>query len=344
MKRTLAMILSAIFCLVLVGCDVSKESENHTDNLSKANSVVSNNNRNFLTSEDEDFIYFFDFSTVKKMSKTDSVVEAVYTFESTSNPVTTFECFEDRLYFLTYQGDFISMDKDGKNLLTSTFSLDASEETLEYVSPTPTPYIFGDDLYFIVGDSDAVYRVDPDTLTLEHADSEILSQYITSDKTIFTKKIENELGRLYVTPFNGNMTLFSAEDESVILSHVNYTNSYVFYMAFKLDDPNNVDLDNLSDWNSLNLYRVDLDGKNKVLIKEFDLYNDNANIRYDNEYIYLSISGDEYLKINKETLEETNIISVMKEVGANYEISNEKIFQFGMTYCIDSETGEKIEF
>lgn len=31
MKKTLAAVLSIIFCFILVGCDVSKENENHTD-------------------------------------------------------------------------------------------------------------------------------------------------------------------------------------------------------------------------------------------------------------------------------------------------------------------------
>ena len=335
-KIAMLTLVAVIVCSVLVGCNNSEKNEF----LDKTSSIVSNNNMNHLTSEDEEFVYFIDTMTVKKIDKSNHSVEDIYEFDDMYNLVSDFECFEDRLYFITHEGDFISMDTDGENLIKSSFSLDSSE-LLEYNSPVPQPYVHGKNLYFLVEGGVSVYRVEPDTLALELVDSQIENQYVSSDNTVFTKKIENELGRLYVTPQNGDTTLFSSEDESVILTHVNFTNSYVFYTAFKFDDPNDIDLDDLD---SLNLYRVDLDGKNKVLIREFELYNDNANIKFDNEYIYLSISDVEYLKINKETLEETNILSVMKKVGNGYEISDGKIFEFGKDYCVDINSGEKIAF
>lgn len=329
------IIAAALLVSVVVGvCFMTNPDGILTDNLAKTSSIISNNNSNSRTAEDEDFIYYFYMPTVKKMSKADNSVEDIYTFEDIYTIVNAFECFGDRLYFLTYKGELISMDKNGENLLKARFSLDDSEELLEYDSPTPTPYVFGDNLYFIPSDLSAAYRVDPDTLALELADPGIAYQHITSDKTIFIKKAEDEVGRLYVKPDNEDMTLFSAEDESVILNRVNFTDYYVFYMAFKSND-----------FSTLYLYRVDLDGENKVLIKEVGVANNTGNIKYDNEYIYLVASEDEYLKIHKETLEETNIASMVDDVNKvhNHEISNEKFFHAFFEYYIDGETGEKVE-
>lgn len=233
-----------------------------------------------------------------------------------------------------FENEFISIDKDGNDVLKTLISEDNMEGFSEEAAHSFIPYILGDNLYFITGNSGLVYRVDPDTHALELADSEIKNQYITFDKTMFMLKAEEEVGRIYVKPENGDKTLFSAENESVILNRVNFTDYYVFYMAFQEKD-----------FSSLYLYRVDLDGENKVLIKKIDLDENNALIKYDNEYIYLVMSDDEYLKINKETLEESNIASLIEESRVFNEVSDEKFFHINiLEYCIDSATGEKINF
>lgn len=327
------IIVAALLVFVVIGvCFMTNPNRNLTGDLAKTSSIISNNNRNLSTAEDEEFIYYFSLPTMKKMSKADNSVEDIYTFEDIYTIVNVFECFGDRLYLLTSEGELISMDKNGENILKARFSLEGSEELLEIASPVPRPYVFGDNLYFVAGDLSAAYRVDPDTLELELADTGIASQHITSDKTIFITKAEDEVGRLYVKPDNGDMTLFSAKDESVILNRVNYTDYYVFYMAFKSND-----------YSTLYLYRVDLNGENKVLIKEVGLGDDNAHIQYDNEYIYLVVSEDEYLKINKETLKETNIASILEGSNSNHVILDEKFFDTLFRYYIDTETGEEVK-
>lgn len=260
---------------MLISCNGKEKNNISTDNLKKTSSIISNNNQNLFISEDEDFIYFVDVMTVKKMSKADNSIVDIYTFDGTDYiPVTFLECFKDRIYLVNFENEFISIDKNGNDVMKTVIS----EEDIEGYSEEATiiPYIFGDNLYFRINNSGLMYRVDPDTHALELADSEIKNQYITSDKTMFMLKAEEEVGRIYVKPENGDKTLFSAENESVILNSVNYTDYYVFYMAFQEKD-----------FSSLYLYRVDLDGENKVLIKKIDLDENNALIEYDNEYIYI---------------------------------------------------------
>ena len=130
--------------------------------------------------------------------------------------------------------------------------------------------------------------------------------------------------------------LFSAEDESV-LSSPHYTNAYVFYQAYKTDGSEN-------QYDTLYLYRVDLDGKNKVLVKEINVAEVSGGVKYDNEYAYIYMDETGYFRIHKETLKETDMSSMSKEVNWGTEISNGKFFSFAWPYFIDGETGEMINF
>ncbi len=302
--------------------------------LEKTSSIVSNNNQNHMVAEDEDYIYFANMKEVKKISKTDDSIETIYEFTNIENLVKSFEYFDGRLYFVTYSYDFISMDTDGENIITSKLEIEETAEITLGGVPFPHPHVFGGDLYLLIHSPYRAYRVNPDTLEVEETDFKIAEQYQTADGTIFTRKIEDRMAYLYVTTSEGEEKLFSAEDERVMAAH--YTNAYVFYQAFKIEDSE-------SQYDSLYLYRVDLDGKNKVLVKEINIAEAHGYVTYDNEYMYV-INGEEYLKIHKKTLKEGNFIPVTEDSYWGFEVSNGKFFALSWPYFVDSETGEKTNF
>ena len=326
-------IIAAVFT-VLVGiiCLSNPLEEKY---LEKTSSIVSNNNRNNWVAEDEDYIYFIYMTEVKKISKKDNSVETIYAFTDERNLVNTFEYFDGRLYFVTDQGDFISINTDGSAQITSKFAAEGTDELLEVSLPMPTPYVLGENLYFLAENPRVVYRVNPETLSLEATDSEIRSQYQIADGTIFTLKVEGEKSRLYVTTTQGEEKLFSAEDESILDCH--YTNAYVFYQAFKV-------VDSEIQTDSIYLYRADLDGENKVLVKEIVVAEFSGNVSYDNEYAYIYMNESGYLRIHKATLDESKLESVPNEVNGGNEISDGKFFSIAWPYFIDSETGETTNF
>lgn len=320
MRKFIYILSAVILSILLLGC-FSKE------NMS-TQSIVSNNNRNRITSEDEKNIYFTNAFSVKKISKENNEVESIFQLGDFSDQIVEIECFSDKLYLLTFSNQLIVMSTDGT---------DAAEIELSGFT-SPSFYTFDSELYLVENTTGDVSKVNTVNLVLEEADSAIINQYIATDGTTFVKKLENDLGKVYVL-VDGKETLFSGENESVILNRMNFTDSYVFYYAFDMEG-----VEDLSSLHSFSLYRVDLNGENKKLIREVELYENSGNIRYDNEFIYVSINAEEYLKIHKETFEETNIIDKINEFGVSYEISNERFFDFASTSFWDSATGEMIEF
>ncbi len=335
MKKLIYAIFLLTVCISLAGCTGITANTTPADPLRKTSSIISNNNRNMFTAEDEDFIYFFDIPTVKKLSKTDNSVSEIFSFDGPDyapeifSPTVPFEYFNDRIYLITSDCRIISMDTNGEQLLSADIPMETLNDDRSYIF---TPYTCEDKLYLISSYSGLTYHVNPETLALEPADSELRTQYVTKDGTIFTKTTENDFGKLYVTPKDGNMTLFSSETESVILNRVNFTDSYVFFVSLS------------ADFSAMNLYRVDMDGKNKQLIKSASPGDAWIDVQYDNEYVYFLISNEEYWKIHKETLEETNIMSVPDITNSFLEMSNEKFFfTLGPCYYIDTVTGEKVD-
>jgi len=303
--------------------------------LEKTSSIVSNNNRNNGVAEDEDFIYFVYAMDVKKISKKDNSVETIYTFEGEVNMVNTFECFDGRLFFITYDDDFISMDTNGENIIKTKLEIKKPTDTMYGGNPVPKPWVSGGNLYLLTHSPYRAYLVNPHTLEVEEVDYEIAEQYQTEDGKIFTNRLEDEVRKLYVKLPSGEERLFSAEDESVIDSH--YTKAYVFYQAFKM-------VDSEFQTDSLYLYRVDLDGKNKVLVKEIIVAESSGNVRYDNEYAYIYMNEPGCLRIHKETLKETIVKSIQTSGSWGNEISNGKYFSAARHYFIDCETGEMTNF
>lgn len=325
--RKKIIILLVVMSSLIMGCSFQENVDNQQVDLNKTRSIVSNNNRNFLTSEDVEFIYYTDSFSVKKISKKDNTVENIYTIKDFVNQIVEIECFSDKLYLLTFSNKLISMSIDGTGI-----------KELELVDiDSPSFYTYDNGLYLISNTIGNLYKLNLDDLTLEENDSAIINQYVVADGTTFIKKIENELGKVYVLS-DGEEQLFSGENESVILNRMNFTDSYVFYYAFDMKG-----VEDFSSLKSFYLYRVDLDGGNKKLVKEVDISQNVGDVKYDNEYIYLYVNADEYMKINKETLEETNIIEQVKSFEVS-EISNERFFNFTGVSFWDSKTGEEIEF
>lgn len=325
MKKAKYQILAILFLLLMIGCATTEEKNYST----KTSSIVSNNNRNHLTSEDEEYIYFGGPFAVKKVLKKDNTVEDVFEIKDFSDEIVDVESFLDRLYLLTFSNKLISISKDGNDL-----------EKIELTDiDSPSFYTYDDGLYIVANSTGDVYKLNPEDLGLEEADSAIINQYVAADGTLFIKKNENNLGRVYVV-VDGEEKLFSAEEESVVLNRMNFTDSYVFYYSFNMDN-----IEDFSELDSFSLYRVDLDGKNKKMIKEVELSDYSGNIKYDNEYIYVSISADEYIKIHKETLKETNIIEQIDSFVpiSFFEVSNGRFFAYTETNFLDSASGELIE-
>ena len=325
MKRITAMILAVLMCFSLAGCDSGQIEK--TDTMHKTISILQNNNHNRITAEDENYIYFCDVNKVMKMSKADDTVETIYTFDG-ENLMSFFsiEYFDGRLFM-------ISADMEIRLVSVKTDGTDMKKVTLKDNNQIPGFYTYDGNLYldyFLMG-NDRSYIITPETLELEQTDREPQYQTITADGSVFVKKIENNAGKLYKTDADGNTALFLHRDKSVFAHHI--TDYYVFYI---LIDPVIPDK-----WE---VYRCDLDGNNNVMIKEIPLEN-MQNMSYDNEYLYIGEYKGPVWKINKETLETTDISGIE---GIDYglqEVNNEKFFFSHIdTYYIDTVTGEKVEF
>lgn len=276
-KPVVIFSMIAVILAVFVGvlCLSNPLEKNY---LEKTSSIVSNNNRNYTVAEDEDHIYFVNMEEVKKISKEDYLISTIYKFKDSGNLVKSFEYFDGRLYFVLYNDDFISMDTNGKNLIKSKLEIEKPAETMYGGVPYPHPHVSGGELYLLTHSPYRAYRVNPYTLKLEEVDYSIAEQYQTENGAYYTRRLEDEIRKLYVKLPSGQEKLFSEKDENVIAVH--YTNAYVFYQAFKVAD-SEIKVD------SIYLYRVDLDGKNKVLVKEIIVAESSGDVRYDNEYAYI---------------------------------------------------------
>lgn len=328
MKRIFIFLVSLMLCFFITSC-----GETGIRDDKDTSSILSNNNSNYHIAEDEEYIYFLDVLAVRKISKADNSVEDIYVFgEGEIGFAVAIECFEDRIYILNLASELISVDKDGNDVKKSIVEIDAIKD-LNQNSPI-SPYVYDGKLYFISENSRNMYCVDEELHSLVLVKDAKNNQYITCDNTIFIKKAENDMGRLFVKYEGEEEKLFSAEEESVILNRVNYAGDYVYYISNE-----NHDL------SSVSLWRVDLNGQNKVLIKTFDMLNQYADVKYDNQYIYLCIGTEQFLKIDKETFEETDISTMLEaEKRTSYEVVDEKLFHFAQGYFVDSRNGEKTEF
>ena len=331
MKRILSAVLATVLCLVLAGCN-STPAE---DTLYKTKSTVRNNNHNMLIAEDEDFIYFADSDIIKKMSKEDNSVTAIYDSDRDLGFYHV-EYADGRVYALGFEplknykfkDIIISMDTNGENLIKKDFIV--PDDRYDDSRTIPNGYIHNNRLYYPFNGN--MYKVNPDTLDLEIATEEIKGTYTTADGTVFISKTEDSKRRLYTVDENGRLKLFSDTERS-IWDNINITDYYVFYA--------DVDLNNFTQYN---LYRTDITGENKTLIKEVPFSEATRSIKYDDKYIYLIVSNTELLKIDKETLQATDISSMIEQFKSCFDVSDEKFFNtinVGAK-CYDTVTGEEI--
>lgn len=330
MKRIIAVILAGVICLGLIGCNNSQVE--NTDTLHKTISIVQNNNANRITAEDENYIYFYDVNEILKMSKTDSSVETVYIFEGDN--LMQFNCieyFDNALYMIGIGREFGVMQL----ATVKTDGTGMNKIILEDTNQMPNFYTHDNILYldyYWLG-NDRSYALTPETLELEIVEKRTpIHQTMISDGSSFAKAVEDGCGRLYKTDPDGNTELFLNTDESVFAHHI--TDYYVFYI---LIDPVKMDK-----WE---VYRCDVDGSNETFIKEIALMN-MGGTSFDNKYYYISEVNGPLWKINKETLEITDISIIEGVDFALQEVNNEKMF-YSFTsdvYYIDTVTGEKVEF
>ena len=320
MKKYIAIILTIIMCISLIGCGNSQTEK--ADTLHKTISIVQNNNRNRMVCEDENYIYFFNTNQILKMSKDNDSLETVYTFEGDN--WLCFDCIEyynGAVYMIGF-GPEASM-----GMMLATVKTDGTgmkTVSLGNRNVMPNFSVYGDTLYL------GEYRLNPETLEME--ETEYKQYFKTSDGYIFTKEVEYQCGRLYKTGPNGNKQLFLNTDKSVFMQHI--TDCYVFYV---LVDPVNFD--------KFELYRCDIDGNNDMFIREIPL-DKILEISHDNKYLYVGEYKGAIWKIDKETLETTDISGIEDIEYVWQEVSNEKFFycRGGECYYIDTVTGEKVEF
>ena len=327
MKKFIAVILAGIMCFSFVSCDGAQAE----DTLHKTISIVQNNNRNRITAEDENYIYFYNVNEILKMSKANSSVETVYTFEDDNlMQLNCIEYFDNALYMIGIGREFGVMQL----ATVKTDGTGMNKVTLEDKNQMPNFYTWEDKLYidyFMMG-NDRSYEVKPETLELTETEREYRARTKTSDGTIFTKDVEAGYGKLYRTDVNGNKVLISSEDKSVFAHHI--TDSYIFYIL--------IDPVKMEKWE---VYRSNLDGSDETFIKDIPLMN-MGGTSFDNEYYYISEGNGPLWKINKETLETTDISTIEDVDFALQEVNNEKMFFSFISdvYYIDTTTGEKVEF
>lgn len=323
MKKIIAVILSTIMCFSLIGCSGGQAE----DTLYKTISIEQNNNRNRMTAEDDNYIYFFNANEILKMSKSDNSIETVFTFDGDNFlGIDCIEYFDNALYMIGF-GREASM-----GMLMATVKTDGTDMKiirLENTNQMPNFYTYDNTLY---ADHVGNYKLHPETLEFEPTDIPLGYQRKIADGTVFEKKLEEQYGRLYKTDPSGNTQLFLQTDKSVFMQHI--TDYYVFYV---LVDPNSFE--------KFELYRCDTDGNNDVFIREIALEKI-LPLAYDNKYLYVGEYEGPIWKINKETLETTDI-STIEDIDYTWqEVNNEKFFycRGGECYYIDTVTGEKIEF
>ena len=322
-KSLIAGIL--VLCLsstLLISCtDNSKSEYSYT-----ASSVISNNNKYMFIAEDENNIYFKDAVKIKKMSKLDNSETELYTFDANIYEIPTdLEYVDGRIYVFTTLGDIVSMDSNGENILKAKIP----EEAIN-TNAAVKKYIAGNQLYYI---TDKAYKIVPDTLALELTDYPATFWQAANDGSAFVAQQDGDYVGLYKTSETGELVLFSSNNEGVWSSHINITNNYVFYVA-----------NEKGDFSKYCIYRVDLSGENKILIKEVPLDNYSFNVNFDNRYIYILLGQNKLIKIDKRTLKETDIsVSAQAYQSSVGDICEGKLFEtINSCYYIDLDTGEKV--
>ena len=294
------------------------------DYLAKTSSILSNNNRNIFIAEDVEYIYFKDVVKIKKMNKADESVTELYTFDASIYEVPTdLEYFDGRVYVFTSLGEVVSMDTNGENVKKAKMP-----EELINSNIAASKGVYNNQLYWFQYET---YRINPDTLEFEKTDNVSTGARVAADGSVWIKTIEDNVGRLYRADENGELVLFTDETESVSTSHM--TNSYMFYCVYKIGD-----------FSRYYIYRTDVSGKNKTLIKEVELNDVSFRVTFDNRYIYLPIDESKLVKINKETLEETDIsVSAQAYNISLGEVCDGKLFEtLSSCYYVDLDTGEKV--
>ena len=312
-----------VLCLsstLLISCTGSSSD----DYLSKTSSIISNNNRNIFIAEDADYIYFKDAVKIKKMNKADETVTELYTFDATLYEIPTdLEYFDGRLYIFTSLGEVVSMDTNGENIKKAKLPQELINSNIAVSKGT-----YNNQLYYFQNNT---YRIDPETLAFEITEHISTGTRVAADGSVWIRTTEDNVGRLYRTDENGQMVLFTEANESVWSSHM--TNSYMFYCVWENGD-----------MSKYYIYRADISGENKTLIKELELNDASFRVTFDNSFIYLPISKTQLMKIHKETLKETDIsVSAEAYYSSLGEVCNGKLFETNIScYYIDLDTGEKV--
>lgn len=314
-KRILTLFI--ITCLAFTSC-THKKIKN--DNFLLTTSIESNNIRNTFVSEDKDFIYILEqLKRIKKLSKNDHSLSQIFSLDENSlEVITSFECFENKVYILTNYNRLISIDKYGQNF--SQFEFGNNENTIN--TSNSSSYLIGDNLYFTINGK--VYCVTENPLSLDLYTDDIFFRPIANTEC----SLDTNEGNIYLLDSSGSQMLLSSTDETVIST--NLTDYYIFYVAIP------------KELSEICVYRMNLDGSDKKLIKNMSFEN-LKNITFDNKYIYIC-AGNGYVKIDKETFDEINLSNISELSTGYYEVVDEKFFQCLLypTYYIDTRTGEKI--
>lgn len=322
-KNIIFVFFSVVTLIALTGCSKTQPVRE------EAYSLVSNNNLNIYISEDENFIYRTDTWTVKKMSKSNNTVVDIFIQDTeTATPITALECFNGRIYMLLNDTTLVSMNTDGQDILKNDIGDELKNESQ---GSAITAYTFDDCLYLIAGNSN-VYRVNSEQLILEKRNSDVKRMYITENRSLFIKRLDGNIGRIYSIDGDSNEQMFSSPEDKVLINNAYFSDSYIFYPSFS------------EDYTYIDIFRINSDGNDKTLIESVPVSHF-YNIKYDCTDIYLQ-TPDEIIKINKETLKKTIVLRVTDLTDDFWEAADGKMFSCRgeQMYYIDTSKGEKSYF
>lgn len=150
-----ALILSVV---LIAGCS-PRAPEGSTE------SIVSNNNRNFFLSEDENYVFAADSKMIYSVSKADGSADRIFALTGDKNEfITAFETFGGRVYAIGSNNVLYSMAEDGTDIqsvpLPQEIITDV-ESMPEDAALTVSGYTYDGNLYFAWGFSgeDGVWQV-----------------------------------------------------------------------------------------------------------------------------------------------------------------------------------------
>ncbi len=286
-----------------------------------------NFNQNQLTIEDENYIYFANYTSIIKMDKSTEEISTIYTDNLIISSLK--EC-ENNLYITTSE-TISSFNKTGENIISASLTDENG------ILQTGLLKVLGDEIYLQnFSSTDIMHKINPVDLSLEKADINLdLDNLFISPRGINYQNVSNGeyLSQLfYIDKATNERTQITSNNEYFIDNNkIVLTENYIFYTT-----------SNPTQNENFSLYRADANGENTTLIDTYSnaLY---PFFKADSEHIYI-LGEENSIKINLETLKITEFEKINIENSYFFEITDEKIFYLynSEPFYIDIVTNEII--